>query len=164
MKVEGFKVEVISILYYKNTNLEKAIDNLFVEVDRAYREGADIIILSDRGVDEYNVPIPSLLAVSALQQYLVKTRKRTHFALILESGEPREVHHFATLLGYGACAINPYLAHEARPVPRSLGDFGRKSRGRGGRPVPDGLHEPEKRPLRVQIKTMPAGAKVLQKC
>jgi len=112
MKVEGFKVEVISILYYKNTNLEKAIDNLFVEVDRAYREGADIIILSDRGVDEYNVPIPSLLAVSALQQYLVKTRKRTHFALILESGEPREVHHFATLLGYGACAINPYLAHE----------------------------------------------------
>ncbi len=59
------------------------------------------------------MPIPSLLAVSALQQYLVRTKKRTSVALILESGEPREVHHFATLLGYGACAINPYLAHES---------------------------------------------------
>ncbi|MCM1327394.1 MAG: glutamate synthase large subunit [Bacteroidales bacterium] len=113
MKAEGFKVEVVPITYYKNTSLERAIDRLFVEVDRAYREGVNILILSDRDVDENHVPIPSLLAVSALNQYLVRTKKRTRVALILESGEPREVHHFATLLGYGACAINPYLAQES---------------------------------------------------
>ena len=112
MKVDGFKVEVLPIIYYKNTSLEKAIERLFVEADRAYREGANILILSDRGIDENHVPIPSLLAVSALQQHLVKTKKRTAVAMILESGEPREVHHFATLLGYGACAINPYLAQD----------------------------------------------------
>ena len=113
MKRTGFKVEVIPITYYKNTSLEKAIDRLFLEADRAHRDGANIIILSDRDIDENHVPIPSLLAVSALQQHLVKTKKRTSVALILESGEPREVHHFATLLGYGACAINPYLAQES---------------------------------------------------
>ncbi len=113
MNVEGFKVEVIPITYYKNTSLEKAIDHLYVEADRAHREGANIIILSDRGVDENHVAIPSLLAVSALQQYLVQTKKRTSLSVILESGEPREVHHFATLLGYGASAINPYLAQES---------------------------------------------------
>ena len=110
LKTEGFKVEVIPIIYYKNTSLEKAVDRLYIEADRAYRDGANILILSDRGVDENHVAIPSLLAVSALQQYLVKTKKRTSLSLILESGEPREVHHFATLLGYGASAINPYLA------------------------------------------------------
>ncbi|MDD3219480.1 MAG: glutamate synthase large subunit [Lachnospiraceae bacterium] len=110
MKKEGFCVEELSLLYYKNTSLKKAIDRLFVEVDRAHRDGANILILSDRGVDENHVAIPSLLAVSAVHQYLVRTKKRTSLALILESGEPREVHHFATLLGYGACAVNPYLA------------------------------------------------------
>ena len=113
MKVEGFRVEVVPITYYKNTSLERAIDRLYVEADRAYRDGANVLILSDRGVDENHVAIPSLLAVSALNQYLVRTKKRTRVALILESGEPREVHHFATLLGYGACAINPYLAQES---------------------------------------------------
>lgn len=113
MKVDGFCVAEIPIIYYKNTSLERAIDYLFIEVDRAIREGANILILSDRGVDEYHVAIPSLLAVSGLQQHLVRTKKRTSVAMILESGEPREVHHFATLLGYGACAINPYLAHES---------------------------------------------------
>ena len=113
MRAEGFQVEEIPILYYKNTSLEKAIERLFVEVDRAYRDGSNVLILSDRGVDENHVAIPSLLAVSALNQYLVRTKKRTRLALILESGEPREVHHFATLLGYGACAINPYLAQES---------------------------------------------------
>ena len=113
MKVDGFKVETIPIIYYKNTSLEKAIDHLYVEADRAHREGANIIILSDRGVDENHVAIPSLLAVSALQQYLVQTKKRTSMAVILESGEPRDVHHFATLLGFGASAINPYLAQES---------------------------------------------------
>ena len=113
MNVEGFKVAEIPITYYKNTSLEKAIEYLFIEVDRAIREGANILILTDRDVDEYHVAIPSLLAVSGLQQHLVRTKKRTSVAMILESGEPREVHHFATLLGYGACAINPYLAHES---------------------------------------------------
>ena len=112
MNVPGFKVATVSINYYKNTSLEKAIDRVFLEVDRAYKEGANIIILSDRDVDEYHVTIPSLLAVSAVSQYLIRTKKSTALALILESAEPREVHHFATLLGYGACAINPYLAHE----------------------------------------------------
>ena len=110
MNKEGFKVVELPIIYYKNTSLEKALDRLFVETDRAYRDGANIIILSDRGVDENHVAIPSLLAVSAMHQYLIKTKRRTSVALILESGEPREVHHFATLLGYGACAVNPYLA------------------------------------------------------
>ncbi|WP_320986131.1 glutamate synthase central domain-containing protein, partial [Hungatella effluvii] len=83
MKRPGFQVEVIPITYYKNTSLEKAIDRLFLEVDRAHRDGANIIILSDRDIDENHVPIPSLLAVSALQQHLVKTKKRTSVALIL---------------------------------------------------------------------------------
>ncbi len=112
MKIAGFKVETIPIIYYKNTSLERAIDHIFVEADRAYKEGANILILSDRGVDENHVAIPSLLAVSAMQQHLVRTKKRTAVAMILESAEPREVHHFATLLGYGACAVNPYLAQE----------------------------------------------------
>jgi glutamate synthase (NADPH/NADH) large chain len=112
MKKPGFKVEVLPIIYYKNTSLEKAIDRLFVEADRAFRDGVNILILSDRGIDENHLAIPSLLAVSALQQHLVNTKKRTSVAMILESAEPREVHDFATLLGFGACAVNPYLAHE----------------------------------------------------
>jgi glutamate synthase (ferredoxin) len=112
MKVEGFKVQVIPITYYKTTSLEKAIDRLFLEADRAYKDGVNVMILSDRGIDENHVAIPSLLAVSAMQQHLVRTKKRTSLAMIIESGEPREVHHFATLLGYGACAVNPYLAQE----------------------------------------------------
>ena len=83
-------MEVVPIIYYKNTSLEKAIDRLFVEVDRAYREGANILILSDRGVDENHVAIPSLLAVSALQQHLVTTKKRTSVAMILESPASQE--------------------------------------------------------------------------
>ena len=112
MDIPGFKVDTVSLLYYKNTPLERAIDHLFVSIDRSYKNGANIIILSDRGVDENHVAIPSLLAVSAVEQHLIKTKKRTAVSIILESAEPRDVHHFATLLGYGARAINPYLAHE----------------------------------------------------
>ena len=108
----GLKSAVIPITYYKSTNLAKAIEHLFILADKAYKDGANIIILSDRGVDEYHVAIPSLLAVSAMQQHLVRTKKRTSISVILESAEPCEVHHFATLLGYGASAINPYLAQE----------------------------------------------------
>ena len=106
-----FKVEKVSTLFYKSTPLDRAIEQLFVEVERAYKNGANILILSDRGVDENHVAIPSLLAVAAVHRHLVQTKKCTAMSLILESAEPREVHHFATLMGYGACAINPYLAH-----------------------------------------------------
>ena len=109
---EDFKCETVPITYYKNTSLAKAVEHLFVEVDRAYRDRANIIILSDRGVDENHVAIPSLLAVAALQHHLVVTKKRTQLSVILESAEPRSVHHFATLLGYGASAICPYLVQE----------------------------------------------------
>ena len=112
MKRPGFRVATVSLLYYTNSSLKSAIDKLFVEVDRAYRDGANVVILSDRGVDEYHMAIPSLLAVSAIEQYLVRTKKRTAVSIILESAEPRDVHHFATLLGYGARAINPYLAQD----------------------------------------------------
>lgn len=113
MKVEGFQVVTVPLTFYKTTPLARAVEHLFVEVDRALRDGANIIILSDRGIDENHVAIPSLLAVSALQHHLVVTKKRMSMSLILETGEPREVHHFATLLGYGASAINPYLAQDA---------------------------------------------------
>lgn len=113
MKNPDFKTVVLSILYYKNTSLAKTLDRLFTEADRAYKDGAAILILSDRGVDENHVAIPSLLAVSALQQHLVRTKKRTSLSMILESAEPREVHHFATLLGYGASAVNPYLVQDS---------------------------------------------------
>ncbi|MDD6037563.1 MAG: glutamate synthase central domain-containing protein, partial [bacterium] len=107
----GLKVAKVSMLYYKSTPLERAIDHLFVEVDRAYKDGANILILSDRGVDENHVAIPSLLCVAAVHNHLVTTKKCMAMSLILETGEPRGVHHFATLLGFGACAVNPYLAH-----------------------------------------------------
>ncbi|MDP4117918.1 MAG: glutamate synthase large subunit [Bacillota bacterium] len=113
MKMPGFNVETVSLLYYKNTSLEKALDHLFVKCDKAYKNGANVIILSDRGVDENHVAVPSLLAVSAIEQYLIRTKKRTAVSIILESAEPRDIHHFALLLGYGARAINPYLAQES---------------------------------------------------
>ena len=112
MDQPGFHVATVPILYYKNTPLDRALDHLEVAVDRAYRGGANIIVLSDRGVDENHVAIPSLLAVSAIEQHLIRTKKRTAVSILLESAEPRQVHHFATLLGYGARAINPYLAEE----------------------------------------------------
>ena len=111
MKKEGFKAARVSILFYKGAPMKRVLDHLFVEVDKVYRQGANIVILSDRGVDENHVAIPSLLAVAAVHKHLVDTKKCTAMSLILESGEPREVHHFAALLGYGVSAVNPYLAH-----------------------------------------------------
>ena len=113
IKTPGFKVAKVPITYYKSTPMERVLDHLFVEVDKVYREGANILILSDRGVDENHVAIPSLLAVAAVHGHLVRTKKATAMSIILESGEPRVVHHFATLLGFGASAVNPYLAHAA---------------------------------------------------
>ncbi len=108
----GLKAAEVSLLYYKNASLERALAQLFLRCDKACQGGANLLILSDRGVDENHVAIPSLLAVAALEQHLIQTRKRTAVSVILESGEPRDVHQVAALLGYGARAVNPYLAHE----------------------------------------------------
>ena len=108
----GFHPAVLSLLFYRGMPLQDAIEQLFLDADKAYRDGKNILILSDKGVDESHMAIPSLLAVSALEQHLVKTKKKTAVSLILESGEPKTVHEFAALLGFGATAIYPYLAHE----------------------------------------------------
>ena len=112
----GLKTKTISILYTLNDGdnlLEKALDTLFAQIDAAYAEGYNIIILSDRGVDETHAAIPAILATSAVEQYLIRTKKRTAISIILETAEVRDVHQAAMCLGYGARAINPYLAHEA---------------------------------------------------
>ena len=111
-KQKSLRVANISILYYRAEPLERALNHLFVACDRAYKNGANVLILSDRGVDENHMAIPSLLAVSALEHHLINTRRRTAISVILETADPRDVHHFALLLGYGARAINPYLAQE----------------------------------------------------
>ena len=108
----GYKASVVSLLFYKNSSLEKAIEGVFNEIEKRYHEGSNIMILSDRGVDESHVAIPSLLAVSAVEQYLIRTKKRTKISIILESAEVRDVHQAAMCLSYGARAVNPYLAHE----------------------------------------------------
>ena len=92
--------------------LERALDGLCRRASMAIRDGYRLLILSDRGIDEEYAPIPSLLALAAVHNHLVRERTRTQVALIVESGEPREVMHFALLIGYGASAVNPYLAVE----------------------------------------------------
>ncbi|MGV3771256.1 MAG: glutamate synthase large subunit, partial [Verrucomicrobiales bacterium] len=92
--------------------LAAALENLYQEATKAIKEGINILILSDRGVDKANAPIPALLAVSGLHHHLIREGTRTLVGLVLESGEPREVHHFSLLIGYGAGAINPYVAFE----------------------------------------------------
>ena len=111
MNRPGFHAATVSLLYYKGTHLDLVLDRLAVAVDRAYREGPTLSSFRP-GVDENHAAIPSLLAVSAMEQHLVRTGKRTAVSILLESAEPREVHHFAALLGYGARAVNPYLAEE----------------------------------------------------
>ncbi|EGA3414443.1 glutamate synthase large subunit, partial [Campylobacter coli] len=109
-----FQVKEFSILYdYSKKTLEKALDELCVKIEDEVKKGASIIILSDKGVDEKNAYIPALLAVSGVHNHLVRKNLRTHTSLIIESGEPREIHHFACLLGYGATVINPYLVYES---------------------------------------------------
>ncbi|HEY6345036.1 MAG TPA: glutamate synthase large subunit [Bryobacteraceae bacterium] len=92
--------------------LERALDGLCRRASLAIRDGYRLLILSDRGVDRQYAPIPSLLALTAVHNHLVRERTRTQVALIIESGEPREVMHFCLLIGYGASAVNPYLAIE----------------------------------------------------
>jgi glutamate synthase (ferredoxin) len=110
-----FKVESISILYEVNrglNQLEVALEGLVTQASKAIDDGANIIILSDRYVDKDHAPIPALLACSYLNHALHKLEKRSKISLIIESAEPREVHHFALLFGYGASAVNPYIVNE----------------------------------------------------
>ncbi|MGD0059531.1 MAG: glutamate synthase large subunit [Verrucomicrobiia bacterium] len=111
----GFKSITLPILFNVNKRgqgLEKALDKLFAQASKAIREGHNILILSDRGIDHDHAAIPALLAVAGMHHHLIREGTRTRVGLVLESGEPREVHHFALLIGYGAGAINPYLAFE----------------------------------------------------
>lgn len=112
----GFKAVTLPILFQvsgDSSGLQTALETLCHEADSAIKAGANILILSDRGVSREMAPIPALLAVSGLHHYLIREQLRTQVSLVVESGEPREVHHFALLLGYGASAINPYLVYEA---------------------------------------------------
>ena len=111
----GFKTVTLPILFKAAEGaqgLEKALDALFAAADTAIKGGANVIILSDRNVSAENAPIPALLAMAGLHHHLIRTGARGKTGLVLESGEPREVHHFALLIGYGCSAINPYLAYE----------------------------------------------------
>ena len=107
----SFKVTEISLLYPVRNRLRQAMRSFFDACDTACKEGSNILILSDRGVDSEHIAIPSLLAISALEQHLIKIKKRTKVSVILESGEPRDTHQLAMLIAYGARAVNPYLAH-----------------------------------------------------
>ena len=111
----GVKSVTLPILFNPNegkAGLEWALEELFRAADQAIADGATILILSDKGVDRSRAPIPALLASSGLHHHLIRSGARTRVGLVLESGEPREVHHFCLLLGYGVQAINPYLAFE----------------------------------------------------
>ena len=111
----GFKSITLPILYKVNEGaaaLEKALNEIFADASKAISEGINVIILSDRGISKEYAAIPALLAVSGLHHHLIREGTRTRVGLVLESGEPREVHHFSLLIGYGCGAINPYLAFE----------------------------------------------------
>jgi glutamate synthase (ferredoxin) len=112
----GFKAETLPILFTAADGakgLEDALEKLFADADEAIAGGVNVLILSDRGVGALNAPIPALLAVAGLHHHLIRKGTRGRVGLVLESGEPREVHHFALLIGYGCSAINPYLAFES---------------------------------------------------
>ena len=116
----GFKSITLPTLFKVSegeAGLEKAMDELFAATDKAIDDGYNLIVLSDRGLDADHCPIPALLATSGLHHHLIRSKMRTRVGIAVESGEPREVHHFCLLLGYGAQAINPYMAFE------SLGDM-----------------------------------------
>src|SRR5205807_5826336 len=113
--VPHFKSATLPILYKVDAGaagLEKAMEELCARASRAIADGVNILILSDRGINHDDAAIPALLAVSGVHHHLIREGTRTRAGLILESGEPREVHHFALLIGYGAGAVNPYLAFE----------------------------------------------------
>lgn len=113
LRYKGFRTKKLSILFNIREGaegMEKAVEKLCMEAENAVDEDYNYIILTDRNVDAEHAPLPSLLAVSAVHHYLISKRKRVQTALIIETGEAREVMHFALLLGYGASAVNPYMA------------------------------------------------------
>ncbi|AWG22127.1 glutamate synthase large subunit [Flavobacterium faecale] len=113
--IDNFKAETVEILYAKDkglNGLENALDNIIIQITKALERGTNLIILSDRGVNKEFAPIPALLACSYVNHQMNRLRKRSYFDIIIESAEPREPHHFATLFGYGASAINPYMVNE----------------------------------------------------
>ncbi len=115
INIESFKAETIHMLYPKSqglNGLEDALEDIIKQVEKAVERKTNIIILSDRGVNKDFAPIPALLACSYVNHQLNRLRKRSYFDIIIESAEPREPHHFATLFGYGASAINPYMVNE----------------------------------------------------
>ena len=110
---DGLRTGTLSALYDTEAGegaLKKALDGLREQASKSIESGCSIIVLSDRGADSRWAPIPSLLTVSAVHHHLIREGTRTKAALVLESGDAREVHHFALLIGYGAGAVNPYLA------------------------------------------------------
>ncbi|MCF6309568.1 MAG: glutamate synthase large subunit [Sulfurimonas sp.] len=111
----NFRAETISILFDPTTsgNMKLMLDSVVTQASDAVKEGFEVIILSTRGTGKKKAPIPSLLAVSAVHHHLISEGIRTNCGLVIETGEAREIHHFATLIGYGANAINPYLAFES---------------------------------------------------
>ncbi len=115
IKEKGFKTKNISILFDVNNkdDFKAQLDKICVEAENAIKEGYSFIILSDRGTTENKAALPALLATGAVHQYLVKKSMRTQIGIVVESAEPREVHHLAVLFGYGADAVNPYSAYEA---------------------------------------------------
>jgi len=113
MDTNGITAETVDITYDPNeTDLEGAVEALRAAADDVASDGHDVVILSDRGTGPEQVPIPSLLATGAVHHHLVRNGLRNHVGLVLESGDPRTVHQVATLVGYGADAINPYLAYQ----------------------------------------------------
>jgi glutamate synthase (NADPH/NADH) large chain len=116
IKEEGFKAITLPIFFSAKGDgkaLENAMEKLFILADKAVEEGHNLIVLSDRGFTASTTPIPSLLAVSGLHHHLIRKKTRTRVGIILESGEPREIHHLALLIGYGVSAINPYMVYES---------------------------------------------------
>lgn len=115
-QIDDFHVESVPMLFpccETGGALKPALDQLCRQVEEKIDEGASLIILSDRGMSQEMVPIPALLAMGAVQQYLVRQGKRHLSGIIIETGEAREVHHVATLVGYGASGVNPYMVFEA---------------------------------------------------
>src|SRR3989441_5381149 len=111
----GFKASTLPILFKAAEGaegLENALEKLFASADQAIAEGVNILLLSDRGIDAHNTPIPALLAVSGLHHHLIRRGTRARVGIVLESREPREGHHFSLLIRHGCSAINPYLSSE----------------------------------------------------
>ena len=126
--IEGFKSKTISTLFNpkEKSGLKNGMDRVRTEASSAVKEGASILVLSDKGVDSKNAPIPSLLATAGIHHHLIREGTRTKVGLVIETGEAREVAHFSLLIGFGAGAVNPYLAFETLKTQIETGEFSKK--------------------------------------